>query len=313
MSQGRPEGQICHTEARLRPKYAEMARGSSRERSVCFGDNHARARGLHSSRQLAPRERSNEVQPMVVDRTNFLLIAAALAAGGVAGWAYRDRDANAARLAVAIANPPGKASATPPTGPIAVSVVDSTALPPPVCDDSQGTPEECPSMGPAEEGACANVIHKRCQEFKAAFEPKVASLAVACLRALKPGERCDAARINQCGHLALMAACPDPAPAVKAQLQNAHGSSEPPTVTIALDPATPASAVTTACESILKTCGNQPLSPTLSDCRQTLAGLNDLGRTNIVECVTAHCTDRGLYGCEAVPKAQIVARANGSR
>jgi hypothetical protein len=159
---------------------------------------------------------------------------------------------------------------------------------------------------------CPNVILKRCQEFKAAFEPKVASLAVACLRALKANERCDPARINQCGHQALMAACAEPAPAMKAELQNTSGS-EPPTVTIAPDASTPSSPVAVACESIVKGCGSQPLGPTPADCRQTLAGLNDVGRASMVECVTAHCTDRGLFGCEAVPRAVGVASVNGSR
>jgi hypothetical protein len=249
---------------------------------------------------------------MAIDRTNFLFIAGALAAGGVAGWAYRDRDAGAARMAAANATPPPKASATAPPGPIAVSVLDSRVAAAPACDDSQGTPEECPTVGPSDEGVCANVILKRCQEFKAAFDPKVATRAVACLRGLKPGERCDPARINQCGHLALMAACPDPSPPVKAQLQSAPGT-EPPTVTIAFDAATPASAVATACESIAKSCGSNPLNPTLTDCQQTLAGLNDVGRANMVDCVSTHCTDRGLYSCEAVPKTQTVASMNGSR
>jgi len=249
---------------------------------------------------------------MSIDRTNFLFIAGALATGGVAGWAYRDRDASVSRMALASVTPPAKASVTPPVGPIAVSVVDSRAQAAPACDDSKGTPEDCPAVGPTDEGVCANSILKRCQEFKAAFDPKVAAQAVACLRALKPWERCDLARINQCGHLALMSACPDPAPAVKAQLQNAVGT-EPPTVTIELDAATPTSAVASACDSILKSCGSQALNPTLNDCRQTLAGLNDVGRANMIDCVIAHCTDRGLYGCEALPKTQSVASTNGSR
>lgn len=241
---------------------------------------------------------------MAIDRSNFLLVAGALAAGGVAGWAYRDRAPRAALPPVKTVTS-AKPSVTP-SGPTPVTLIDTSIADAPVCSDAQGTPEECPSVGPADEGVCANIILKRCQEFKAAFEPKVATAAVACLRALKPNERCDPARINQCGHLALMAACPEPAPPKKAQLQNA-ASNEPATVTVALDPSTPATPVSTACDSIQKACAGQPLSPTLADCRQTLAGLNDLGRANMVDCVSAHCTDRGLYGCEAVPKAVSVA------
>jgi hypothetical protein len=243
---------------------------------------------------------------MAIDRTNFLVIAGALAAGGVGGWAYRDREATIARSAALANTPPPAPSATAPAGPVPVTVIDSRVAATAACDDSQGTPEECPSVGPSDEGVCANVILKRCQEFKAAFKPKVAASAVACLRALKPAERCDPVRINQCGHLALMNACPEPAPAVKAQLENASGR-EPPTVTIALDTATPPSPVAIACDAVVKGCGSQTLDPTQSDCRQTMAGLNDVGRASMVECVTAHCNDRGLYGCEAVPKASIAA------
>lgn len=246
---------------------------------------------------------------MAIDRSNFLLVAGALAAGGVGGWAYHDR---APRMSAAPASAPREAKVIPPARPVPVTVLDARIASAPVCDDSQGTPEECPTVGPSDEGVCANVILKRCQEFKAAFEPKVAAQAVACLRALKPGERCDPARINQCGHLALMAACPEPPPPTKAQMQSTSGS-EPPTVTIALDEAAPPSPVAKACESIQKSCGSAPLAPTVADCRQTLAGLNDVGRASMVDCVAAHCTDRGLLGCEAVPKAVTVASVSGAR
>ena len=249
---------------------------------------------------------------MSIERTNFLFIAGALATGAVGGWVYRDHDAGAARMALANATPPASASETTPPGPIAVTVMDARLLAAPVCDDSQGTPEECPTLGPSDESPCANVILKRCQDFKAAFAPKVATQAVTCLRALRHSERCDPARVNQCGHLALMAACPAPTSPLKAQLQNAAGS-EAPIVTIALDASAPASLVAGACESILKRCGSNPLNPTLTDCRQTLAGLNEVGRASMVECVSTHCKDRGLYACEAVLKPQAVASVDGNR
>jgi hypothetical protein len=75
-----------------------------------------------------------------------------------------------------------------------------------------------------------------------------------------------------------------------------------PQVTVSPDPNAPPTPVATACEGILKTCSNAPLGPTLTDCRQTLAGLNEVGRANMIECASKHCTDRGLYLCEAVPK-----------
>ncbi len=252
---------------------------------------------------------------MAIERSNFLLIAGALAAGGLGGWALRERSPDAGRPPAPNAVPPSAPpSVTHPTGPISVMVVEQNVEAPgtPACDDSQGTPEECPSVGPADEGICANVIHKRCQEFKGALKPRVAAQAVACLRALKGNERCDPVRINQCGHASLMSACPDPLPPLKGQLQTTAGT-QPATVTLAPDRSVPVTAVAAACESILKSCGRQPLAPTLSDCRQALAGMNDTGRASMVECVTAHCTDRGLYGCEAVPKAESAAAVAASR
>jgi hypothetical protein len=237
---------------------------------------------------------------MAIDRSDFLILATTLAAGGAGGYVFRDR---APGPQPASAPPPAAApSNLPPPWPSAVSVVDSRTASAPVCDDAQGTPEQCPSVGPSDEGICPDVILKRCQEFKLAFKPRVAALAVACLRALKGGERCDPARINQCGHMALVAACPEPAPSLKGQLSSAD-SKDAPSVTLAADSSVPATSVGTACENIQKNCASAPIAPTLADCKQTLAGLNDLGRANMLDCASAHCNDRGLYACEAVPKA----------
>lgn len=239
---------------------------------------------------------------MAIDRSDFLILVTTLAAGGAGGWYFRDRTQPPpppppARLA---APPPPPSAAPTATGPVPVTLLDTRTADAPACDDSQGKPEQCPSVGPSDEGMCPNVIYKRCQDFKTAFKPRVAEKAVACLRALKPNERCDPARINLCGHLALMSACPEPVAAPKAQLQSSDGK-EPTTVTLAVDATAPASPVATACQSVLKACENQPLAPTLADCRQTLAGLNDVGRASMVQCVSQHCSDRGLYACEALP------------
>jgi hypothetical protein len=239
---------------------------------------------------------------MAIDRSDFLILASTLAAGGAGGWFVRDRSPELRPAPAAAPVPVTKPSAGPPPWPSAVAVVDAKAASAPACDDSQGTPEACPSMGPADEGICANVIFKRCQEFRTAFKPRVATQAVACLRALKGNERCDPVRINQCGHMALMAACPEPAPTLKGQLSSVSDSA-PPTVTLSVDPNAPAAPVATACESILKACSNQKAGPTLLDCRQTLAGLNDIGRTSMVDCASQHCVDRGLYLCEGVAKS----------
>jgi hypothetical protein len=238
---------------------------------------------------------------MAIDRSDFLILATTLAAGGAGGWFYRDRSPEPRPPAPTPAPraAPAAPSASTPPWPSAVAVVNAKA--PPLCDDGQGTPEQCPSIGPADEGICNNIIYKRCQEFKTAFKPRVATQAVACLRALKGYERCDPLRINQCGHMALMAACPEPAVALKGELSGATDKNAP-TVTVSDDPTAPATPVAKACESILETCKSPPLGPTLGDCKQTLTGLNDLGRASMVDCAGRHCTDRGLYLCEAVPK-----------
>src|SRR4051812_38649695 len=110
---------------------------------------------------------------MIIDRTKFLFIAGSLAAS-VAGC---DRDpfgrapAPAAPVAPVAAVPSAAASA----GPISVEI---TPAPNAVsCDDAQGVPEECPSVGPSDEGICPNIIQKRCTDFKAAMKPRVAAQA----------------------------------------------------------------------------------------------------------------------------------------
>jgi hypothetical protein len=241
---------------------------------------------------------------MAIDGTTFLVVAATLAAGGVGGWVVHERTANSPDDR-APATPPVLPSATPAEAPVSVEVVEA-ATGAAVCDDSVGTAEACPSVGPSDEGICANTILKRCNEFKMAFKPRVAQQAVACLRQLKANERCDPARINQCGHAALMAACPESAPPSKGTFVPATGT-RPASVTLAAESVTDSSPLTKTCENLVKSCG-PPLSPTLNDCRQTLAGMTELGRASLVECVTAHCTTRGLLGCEAFPKAAVASQ-----
>lgn len=241
---------------------------------------------------------------MAIDRSDFLILATTLAAGGAGGWFVRDREAKLQPPPAPAPAPAPKPSAAPaPTGPVPVTITDPKASAAPVCDDSQGTPEQCPSIGPADEGICANIIYKRCNEFKASFKPRVATNAVACLRALKGFERCDPIRINQCGHMALMASCPEPTPPLTGELQSGTGGTGGvATVTLTADPSAQPGPVAQACENIRKACNKSPIDPTLADCRQTLAGLNDVGRTTMVACASAHCTDRGLWSCEAAPK-----------
>jgi len=213
---------------------------------------------------------------MVIERSSFLLAATALAAGGFGGWLARDKSSSTPTADVP------HASLAPVPSPPTIVVVEHVA-PPPVCDDSIGSVEDCPVAGPSDEGFC-NVAAKRCSEFKVAFKPKVAQAAVACLRRLKGQELCDQARVNLCGHTALMAACPDPvAPLAAADAGVAQATS----------------LVVASCEGIVKGCAGEASAPTMSDCRQTLSGMSDTGRANMMACVSTHCRDRALLGCEA--------------
>jgi hypothetical protein len=133
------------------------------------------------------------------------------------------------------------------------------------------------------------------------MKPRVAMQAVACLRALKGSERCDLSRINQCGHTALMSACQEPARPKKGQYQAASGN-QPASVTLTADTTPDPSPAASACSAILRACGEKAGSPTAAECRLTVAGMSDLGRATFVDCVSTHCSDRGLYLCEAVPK-----------
>lgn len=251
---------------------------------------------------------------MAVDRAHFLVLASTMAAGGALGC---ERDPSSMR------QPPAAPSVAPTpsaalnqalkSGPLLVEVIEPPAASAAACDDSQGSAGECPSVGPSDEGVCANVIYKRCTEFKAAMKPRVAAQALACLNALKGNDRCDPARINQCGHAALMTACPEPPRPRKGQLTapaaNETARGETASVILTTDTTPDTSPVGAACASILRACGERALAPTLADCRQTLAGLNDVGRANIVECASARCVDGGLYACEAVPRPPAASAA----
>jgi hypothetical protein len=223
---------------------------------------------------------------MVIDRAGFLVMAGTLAAGAGAGWFAHESRARHERTDEV----PVMHAAVP----IAVSAATVVAVQPaapaaPMCDDNVGAPEDCPAVGPSDEGVCSNIAAKRCADFKSTFKPRVAQAAVSCLRQLKGNELCDPARVNLCGHSALMAACPDPTPAPSGNAASTAGGVTEPSSPVAL-----------ACENILKSCANQALGPTLSDCRQTLSGMSDFGRASMITCLQTHCGDKGLLGCEGV-------------
>jgi hypothetical protein len=217
---------------------------------------------------------------MKIDPGTFFILVGTLAAGSVAGYA-----ASSKRLVPALDNafgrvpdpPPAKPEPLPSVAPVdaaapattASTVADAGPVEPP-CDDSVGTPADCPAPGyPTVEGGCGSFASTRCKELKESLKPRVAETAVECLNKLKPQERCDANRVNLCAHLALMNSCPEKKRPAE-------------------------------CETIIAACGASPIAPSMSECRQTMAGLNAEGRSRLVGCMRTHCFDKGLLGCVAV-------------
>lgn len=161
--------------------------------------------------------------------------------------------------------PPAVASTPPPPPPPPVAsgapVVDAG----PPCDDSIGEPEACPPIGPPTiEGGCGPFTNERCKDFKQTMKPRVAAAAIACLNKLTYAEKCDPKRVDLCAHVALMNACEDKTP---------------------------------ACDAMPKTCA----SASMTECRQALSGLKEIGREAVAECVKKHCADKGIVGCESLP------------
>jgi hypothetical protein len=214
-----------------------------------------------------------------MDRGAFFLALGGLAAGGVGGYVVRDQNLishdTPVQTAPAMTVAPTPVAATTPT------------VPTPVCDDSTGSPGACPPLPySAEEGGCSPVANKRCEDFKASLKPRVAERAVACLTSLTPAQKCDANRVNLCGHEALMSACAEP--------ETAQTGAN----------ATPDD-LTTRCQQIAQSCSASTTSgPSVRECRATLAGMTAVGRDRTAECMRTHCGDKGLIGCEALSEAK---------
>jgi len=221
---------------------------------------------------------------MALEKSDIIFVAGALAAGGVAGGLAVDVKAQGERIP--FDEPPTTAV---PVAPLPLPTVASErALTPASCDDSVGSVDDCPATVAADENVCTDFVARRCSEFKSAFKAKVAQAAVECLRNLAGDAACDPARVNLCGHRALMAACPEPIPDPTTSGATTSGATAILGVSVA-----------SACERIIRGCAGQPRPPTLADCRRTLAGMSDFGRARIVECMAEHCVDEGLLGCEA--------------
>jgi hypothetical protein len=219
---------------------------------------------------------------MAIDRGSFLLALATLGIGGAGGYVASQEGV----LKPSVREPGVTERQSPESTVQATVAAAAPAATAPVCDDMTGAPGTCPAPGyPAEEGqGCGALASKRCEDFKQAMKPRVAEQAVACLNALTPGQKCDPARLNLCGHVALMNACSE---------------ADAPQATTAATPAG-RDELASRCDGIVRGCGGAALAPSLRECRETLAGLNALGRDKMAACMSAHCSDKGLLGCEAV-------------
>ncbi len=259
---------------------------------------------------------------MAFDKGSFLLMTAALAGGGVAGYVVnekRNEDQVRVEPPPAMNTTPVAAPATPPVDgkatDRAAATTDGGANPAkdvataPACSDDVGTPAACPVdfPGPSEEGLCKGGLHwagKRCADFKATMKPRVAQAAIDCLRTLQGAATCDAQRANACGHMALMTACQEAVPAT-------HGSVT--STSLASAPALDASEGTVAgqCLAVVKAAAATAPGVSYADCVRTLSGMNELGRRNAVACMQAAPANAlGLLGCEAIatPPAGPVVR-----
>lgn len=225
---------------------------------------------------------------MNVDRGSFLMLVTTLAAGGAVGYVASEKrvfpvvDKWVGRIPEPGTEPPPP---PPPPPPPSASAAPPAPPPPPpagpVCDDSVASTviPDCPGPGlPAVEGGCGSFASIRCNDLKTAMKPKVAAAAVSCITKLNGQERCDANRVQLCGHLALENACPD--------VSHADAGADTP--------------VTKMCQAIIDGCGPSPIAPSMSECRQLLSGMTDAGREKTRKCMATHCFDRGLVGCEGI-------------
>lgn len=259
---------------------------------------------------------------MAIDKGTFLLMTAALAGGGAAGYLVNEKHNDDLR-ARSEPTPPGEAPrvtaprATPPATPVVDGAVSDGAVAAaapdagvakekevataPSCSDDVGTPAACPVdfPGPSEEGMCKGGVHwagKRCADFKATMKPRVAQAAIDCLRTLQGASSCDAQRANACGHMALMSACQE-------QVPTTHASVTTATLSAAPEVAAPEGSVQAQCLAIVKAAVGSATS--YADCVRTLSGMNELGRRNAVACMQSPSTNTlGLLGCEAIATPQ---------
>ena len=254
---------------------------------------------------------------MAIDKSAFMLIVGSLAAGGAGGYYYHAKSTRSSGSDVRPegANPtsaapvPSVAPASAPSASVTASASASagTGVPisAPACDDTVGAPAECPSGAPssADEGICGgngSIAIKRCRDFKLSFKPRVAELAVACIRKLSGDQLCDPTRANLCGHEALMLACHEAVSPSQTTLTSANLAAAAPDP-LPTPTALPSSPVATQCAAILKGCAAAIPPVSLADCHRTLSGMTESGRAGMVACMKTSCETKGLLGCEGLP------------
>lgn len=213
---------------------------------------------------------------MQVERGRFLLAVSTLAAGAAGGYLASEK--NVVPHLSELRGPTIQQESTPPppAEPEVTGVAQLTAAEKikPACDDSITAADigDCPAVGlPTEEGGSGGLAAARCADFKKTMKPRVAAAAVACLKHLSPAEQADPKRVDLCGHNALMNACDDSS----------------------------AESVTQTCAAIANACPGT----SKQECGMAMSGLREIGRESLLDCTRAHCTDKGLVGCEGVGPA----------
>jgi hypothetical protein len=132
------------------------------------------------------------------------------------------------------------------------------------CDDSVGAGAAAPSCSrmksPA--GSCAPFAFPKqeCETWRANYKPRVADAAIACADRLSSDKVCDACNVYRCGNDALMGACPD-------------------------------SSAATDCRAFARICP----SVDQNECVALLSGMSAVGRAKMATCMKGRCD--GVYSC----------------
>jgi hypothetical protein len=137
-----------------------------------------------------------------------------------------------------------------------------SAYPPASCIDTGASAVgDCSAIKPAD-AICHHTSSalKKCNAYKAYFDPKIAAVAVSCILSLTSRQVCDVSQPLLCAKTALAQACADPS-------------------------------VVQLCQIAANSCKITP-----GECSALLSGLSDSGQEAIAQCVADGCP-AGLGGC----------------